>query len=85
MEHRDEAIQFANNTLGLDLDYATFIYDFAYTNKYGAPFKINPGMPITDIEYTMKLCAKYNELEEKPISDLIDTSLWEQAKKELGF
>jgi ABC-type nitrate/sulfonate/bicarbonate transport system substrate-binding protein len=84
MEHREEAIEFANNTLGLELDYATFIYDFAYTNKYGAPFKITPGMPISDIEYTMKLCAKYNNLEEKQVTELVDTSLWDQAMQELG-
>jgi len=85
MDHREEAIEFAKSTLGLDLDYATFIYDFGYTNKYGAPFKITPAMPINDIEYTMKLCAKYNDLEEKPVMDLVNTSLWDQAKQDLGL
>ena len=85
IEHKEEAIEFATDVLGLDLDYATFVYDFGYTNKYGAPFKVIPSMPIADIEYTMKLCAESNDLEEMPIEDLIDTSLWDQAKQELGI
>jgi len=85
IDHREEAIQFANSTLGLDLDYETFIYDFGYTDKYGAPFKMTPGMPVDDIEYTMKLCAEYNALEEKPVADLIDVSLWNRVREELGL
>jgi ABC-type nitrate/sulfonate/bicarbonate transport system substrate-binding protein len=85
IEHREEAIEFANNTLGLDLDYATFVYDFGYTDKFGTSFKITPGMPIAGIEYTMELCAKYNDLDEKPVEELIDATLWDQAKEDLGL
>jgi ABC-type nitrate/sulfonate/bicarbonate transport system substrate-binding protein len=85
IEHKEEAIEFATDILGLELDYATFVYDFGYTNKYGAPFKVIPSMPIADIEYTMKLCAESNDLDEMPIEDLIDTTLWDQVKQELGI
>jgi len=85
IEHKEEAINFATDILGLELDYATYVYDFGYTNKYGAPFKVIPGMPIAGIEYTMKLCAESNDLDEMPVEDLIDTSLWDEAKQELGI
>lgn len=85
IEHKEEAIEFATDVLGLELDYATYVYDFGYTNKYGAPFKVLPSMPIAGIEYTMKLCAESNDLDEMPVEDLIDTSLWDQAKQELGI
>lgn len=84
MEHRDEAIEYAINTLELDPEYAEYIYDFSYGNKYGAAYKITPGMPLDDIEYTMKICANWTETEEMPIADLVDTSIWDQAKQELG-
>jgi len=84
MGHRTEAIDYAINTLELDRDYAEYIYDFCFTDKYGAPYKITPGMPVADIEYTMKLCANYSDVAEMPVAQLIDTSLWDQAKQELG-
>lgn len=84
MEHRDEAIEYGINTLGLEPDYAEYIYDYGFTNKYGAPYKMTPGMPLADLEFTMKLCAKFTETEEIPIADLVDTRIWDQAKQELG-
>lgn len=84
MEHRDEAIEYGINTLGLEPDYAEWIYDYGFTNEYGAPYKITPGMPLDDIEYSMKLNAEWLEKEEITVADMVDTRLWDQAKQELG-
>lgn len=84
MEHRDEAIEYAINTLEIEPDYAEYIYDFGFTDKYGAACKITPDIYVDDLEIMMKDTAKRLEVEEIPIEDLVDTRLWDQAKEEMG-
>ena len=84
-EHRDEAIEYAINTLEIEPNYAEYIYDFGFTDKYGSACKITPGLYIDDLEIQMKELAERLEVEEIPIEDLVDTKLWDQAKQELGI
>lgn len=84
MEHKEEAIEYAVNVLKLDPEFATFLYEWHYEGKHIGEVRIKPDIPVEGIEYTMKMLAKYNDLEEIPVEQCIDTSFIKQVKKELG-
>ena len=84
IQNKEKAIEYAVNVLGLDKDYATFVYEFAFEGKYGAATKMVPDMPLGDLEYTIGMLAKYMDVPAKPIEGVVDTTFMDQVKKELG-
>jgi len=84
IQNKEKAIEYAVNVLGIEKDYATFVYDFAYTGKYGAATKMIPAMPLEDLEYTMGVEAEMMNVQAKPIQGCVDTTFIDQVKKELG-
>ena len=87
MTHKEEAITYAMQRFNIDRAYATFIYEWSYGDEYGQQhLKLEEiGLPTAMLNYTMQLCAQWHEVDPQPLETWIQTSFWEQAKRELGL
>ena len=84
MQDKENAMDYAINTLELDEDYATFVYEFAFEGKYGVATKITPDMPVADLEWNLQILAKQMGVPAKPIEGCIDTTFMDEVQKELS-
>jgi ABC-type nitrate/sulfonate/bicarbonate transport system substrate-binding protein len=85
MSHKTEAIDYAVNELGLDQNYANFIYEFGYEGILVKNMRLNPpGLPIDALNYTMRLHADFLGKEEIPLDQWVDFTFLQQVEDELG-
>ena len=87
MTHKEEAITYAMKRFNVDRAYATYIYEWAYEAKYAeVHLKLQQvGLPTAMLENTMQICSQWLKVTAKPLTQWVDTSYWDQAKKELGL
>jgi ABC-type nitrate/sulfonate/bicarbonate transport system substrate-binding protein len=85
LTHREEAIAFAMKRYNIDREYATFIYEWSYGTTYGEVHLKQPGLPTDMLKYSMLMAGQWLDIEVKPLESWVQTSFWEQVKKELGI
>jgi ABC-type nitrate/sulfonate/bicarbonate transport system substrate-binding protein len=86
MTHKSDAIDYAVNVLGLDQNYANFVYDWGYEGVTVKNIRADlPGLPVDALNYTMQFHAMVLGKEELPLDQWVDFSFLQQVEEELGI